>query len=68
MRRELLSGLTLGLTLGAVGFLRIEIWQALHIYNYGEHHVLIADIIFLSLIVYVTMRDTRTDSAMHRHE
>jgi magnesium transporter len=50
LRREILSGATLGLTLGAVGFLRIEIWQALHIYNYGQHHVLIADIIFISLI------------------
>jgi magnesium transporter len=50
LRREILSGATLGLTLGAVGFLRIEIWQHLHIYNYGEHHVLIADIIFFSLI------------------
>jgi magnesium transporter len=50
LRRELLSGLTLGLVLGAVGFLRIEVWQALHIYNYGIHHVLIANTIFLSLI------------------
>jgi magnesium transporter len=50
LRREILSGLTLGVTLGAVGFLRIEIWQALHIFNYGVHHILIADIIFCSLI------------------
>ncbi len=50
LRREILSGLTLGLVLGAVGFLRIEVWQALHIFNYGTHHILIADIIFISLI------------------
>lgn len=50
LRRELLSGLTLGLILGAVGFLRIELWQSLNIYNYGPHHIRIADIIFISLI------------------
>jgi magnesium transporter len=50
LRREILSGFTLGLVLGAVGFLRIEVWQALHIYNYGIHHTLIANTIFLSLI------------------
>jgi magnesium transporter len=50
LRREILSGFTLGLVLGAVGFLRIEVWQALHIYNYGIHHILIANTIFISLI------------------
>jgi magnesium transporter len=50
LRREILSGFTLGLVLGAVGFLRIEVWQALHFYNYGPHHILIANTIFLSLI------------------
>jgi magnesium transporter len=50
LRREIFSGATLGLVLGAVGFLRIEIWQALHIYNYGPYHVLIANTIFFSLI------------------
>jgi magnesium transporter len=50
LRREILSGSLLGLILGSVGFLRIEIWQYLGIYDYGIHHVLIADIIFISLI------------------
>jgi magnesium transporter len=50
LRREFLSGFTLGLVLGAVGFLRIELWQALHLYNYGVYHVKIANTIFLSLI------------------
>ena len=50
LRREILSGLTLGLILGAVGFIRIELWQHLHFFDYGPHHVLIADIIFISLI------------------
>src|SRR3984885_5986071 len=44
MRREILSGLTLGLILGIVGFLRITIWQELHIlhvftFSYGQHWV-----------------------------
>jgi magnesium transporter len=50
LKREIVSGLSLGLTLGAVGFLRIEIWQRVGFYDYGVHHILIADIIFLSLI------------------
>ncbi len=35
MRREILSGLTLGLILGVIGFIRIAIWQQLHWANYG---------------------------------
>lgn len=35
MRREVLSGLTLGLILGIIGFIRIAIWQKLGWYNYG---------------------------------
>ena len=50
MRREILSGLTLGLILGSIGFLRITLWQELHWYNYGVHWVLIAMTIFFSLI------------------
>ena len=50
MRREILSGLTLGLILGAIGFIRISLWQNLHIYNYGAHWFLLALTIFFSLI------------------
>jgi magnesium transporter len=50
MRREILSGLFLGLILGTIGFLRISLWQNLHWYNYGEHWVKIAITIFFSLI------------------
>jgi magnesium transporter len=50
MRREILSGLTLGIILGTIGFLRISVWQNLHWYNYGEHWVLVATTIFFSLI------------------
>lgn len=50
MRRELLSGLSLGVILGAIGFLRITLWQNLHWYDYGEHWLLLAITIFFSLI------------------
>lgn len=50
MRREILSGLTLGFILGVIGFIRIAIWQNLHLYNYGPHWVLLAVTIFFSLI------------------
>jgi magnesium transporter len=50
MRREILSGLTLGLILGIIGFTRIAIWQKLHLYNYGIHWFLLALTILFSLI------------------
>jgi len=50
MRREILSGLTLGFILGTIGFIRIAVWQSFHLYNYGEHWLLLAITIFFSLI------------------
>ena len=50
MKREILSGLTLGFILGTIGFIRIAVWQNLHLYNYGVHWALLATTIFLSLI------------------
>jgi magnesium transporter len=50
MRREVLSGLTLGFILGAIGFIRIALWQNLHLYDYGAHWALLALTIFFSLI------------------
>ena len=50
MRREILSGLTLGSILGFVGFLRILIWQQTHLYNYGIHWFLVAITIGFSLV------------------
>ena len=50
MRREILSGLTLGVVLGTIGFLRITAWQYLHWYNYGAQWAKIATVIFFSLI------------------
>ena len=50
MRREILSGLTLGSILGFVGFLRILIWQQTHLYNDGIHWLLVAITIGFSLV------------------
>ncbi len=41
-RRELPTGLVLGSILGVIGFVRIELWQHLGLYNYGAHHWLVA--------------------------
>jgi len=49
MRRELAAGLSLGVILGAVGFVRISVW-ALAFDSYGPHWPLIAATIFFSLI------------------
>lgn len=48
MRREATSGLSLGLILGAIGFLRITIWAQFSDV-YGPHWFLIATTIFFSL-------------------
>jgi magnesium transporter len=42
VRKELISGLSLGLILGTIGFFRITLWQYLHIFNYGPYHWLVA--------------------------
>jgi len=53
VRRELAAGLTLGTLLGAIGFLRIVVWQAVKP-MYGPHAMLIAWTVALSLIGVVT--------------
>jgi len=50
MRKEISSGFFLGLILGTVGFMRILLWQALHIFNYGPHFLLIASTVGLALV------------------
>jgi len=50
MRREIFSGLILGLILGTIGFLRIVIWQKLGFYDYGQYWLLLATTVALSLI------------------
>ena len=49
MRREILSGLGLGLILGAIGFLRITIWSGFS-KIYGPHWILVAFTVGLALI------------------
>jgi magnesium transporter len=52
--RELPTGLTLGTILGVIGFARVSLWQALGIYNYGPHHVLVALTVALALVGIVS--------------
>lgn len=49
MRREIMSGLLLGLVLGALGFIRIYTWQTIS-GVYGEYWYLIAIVVSISLI------------------
>lgn len=49
MRREVLTGLSLGAILGAVGFVRVSVW-AVAFHMYGPYWPLIAFTIFVSLI------------------
>lgn len=53
IRREVPSGIVLGAILGAVGFIRIMIWQSLW-HSYGEHYFLIGITILFSLLGVVT--------------
>src|ERR1035437_8833531 len=50
MRREFISGTLLGVILGTIGFMRIYIWQTLHIFNYGIYWKRVSTTIFFSLI------------------
>jgi magnesium transporter len=52
-RRELAAGLVLGTVLGTIGFLRITLWHAIT-GIYGEHYLLVALTVFVSLIGVVT--------------
>ncbi len=53
IRREIATGIVLGLVLGAIGFLRITLWHAIT-GIYGEHYLLVAFTVFGSLIGVVT--------------
>jgi magnesium transporter len=50
VQRELQSGVLLGLILGAIGFIRIALWQELHIFNYGRYHWLVAMTVAVALV------------------
>ncbi len=49
MRREVLSGIALGAVLGAVGLLRISIWQVVA-HSYGAHWIMIGATVGVSLL------------------
>ena len=48
--RELPTGLTLGAILGVIGFVRIELWQKMGLFQYGPHHFLLALTVGLALV------------------
>jgi magnesium transporter len=49
LRREIISGLLLGVMLGLIGFFRIIFWNAFF-HTYGDHGILIAFTVGISLI------------------
>jgi len=53
-RREILSGVVLGSLLGAIGFIRIVLWEKLHFTEYGKHFMLVALTVWAALIGVVT--------------
>jgi magnesium transporter len=52
--RELPSGIALGTFLGAIGAIRILLWQAFGWYDYGAHYALVALTVAVALIGVVT--------------
>jgi magnesium transporter len=53
-RRELVSGVTLGMMLGLIGFVRIVMWEKLHFTEYGVHYLLVAFTVWFALVGVVT--------------
>ena len=49
-RREIISGLSLGVILGIIGFIRIYVWHFIFPHLYGDHWILVATTVSLSLI------------------
>jgi len=48
--RELPTGLVLGAILGVIGIVRIELWQHLHLFDYGTHYHLVALTVGFALV------------------
>jgi len=54
VRRELSTGIIMGLLLGAIAFARIEGWNLVFPGSYGVHHLLISTTVGLSVVGIVT--------------
>jgi magnesium transporter len=52
--RELPAGITLGAILGALGIVRITLWQLVGFYDYGPHWALVALAVGMALVGIVT--------------
>lgn len=50
MRREIVSGIMLGIVLGLIGFLRIFVWNTISPNLYGEHWILIGTTVGITLL------------------
>ncbi len=50
LRREIIQGLLLGSILGLIGFIRIVVWSSLFPELYGEHYIMIALTVGISLL------------------
>ncbi len=53
VKRELFSGVVLGTVLGVIGYVRILLWE-IAFHSYGQHYMLIALTVFISLVGVVT--------------
>lgn len=49
-RREVVSGLSLGIILGTIGFFRIYIWHLIFPSLYGEHWIMVGTTVSLALV------------------
>jgi magnesium transporter len=49
LRREIMSGVMLGAVLGIIGFFRVIVWNSIF-HTYGDHSIMIAITVGLSLI------------------
>ncbi|MDU1891484.1 MAG: magnesium transporter [Dysgonomonas sp.] len=49
-RREVVSGLSLGIILGIIGFMRIYVWHQIFPDLYGEHWIMVGSTVSLALI------------------
>lgn len=53
MRKEIVSGILLGLILGIIGYIRILVWQKTGLYDYGEYWSSVGLTVSFSLVAIV---------------